>query len=150
MTIIKQRNSLLNQLPSFFDAFLSNEALNWGQSNYSDTNTTIPAINIKETGNHYEVELAAPGMHKNDFKIQLDGNVLTITSEKSLTREESKEVRYTLREFSYQSFQRRFNLQKDVVDADRIEAKYQDGVLQLIIPKKEAAKQMEPRLIEVA
>ena len=118
-------------------------------SNFSDTNTTIPAVNIKETSDNYEVEVAAPGMTKKDFRLVLEGNVLTISSEKETQKEQSEDVRYTSREFSYQSFSRTFTLQKDVVDTEKIQAKYEDGVLHLLIPKKEQAKQKQPKLIEI-
>jgi len=150
MTIVKRNGHLLNNFPALFDDFLNRDIFNWGLTNFSDTNTSIPAVNIKETNDNYEVEVAAPGMTKKDFKVQLDGNMLTISSERTTEKEEKEDVRYAIREFSYQSFSRSFNLQKDVVDTERIEAKYEDGVLHLLIPKKEQAKQKQPRLIEIA
>src|SRR5690606_1172642 len=108
----------------------------------------IPKVNIKETPENFEVEVAAPGMDKKDFKIELNGNMLTISSEKSNEQTENNEdSKYFRRELSYESFQRTFNLQKDVVDSDRIEARYQNGMLQLTIPKKEEAKQKPPKQI---
>ena len=150
MTIVKRNGNLLNHFPTLFDDLLSRDFFNWGSSNYSDTNTTIPAVNIKETAENYEVEVAAPGMSKKDFRVQLEGNVLTISSEKTSEREEKDDVKYFSREFSYQSFSRTFNLQKDVVDTEKIAAKYEDGVLHLLIPKKEQAKQKPPRMIEIS
>lgn len=148
MTLTKRNGS---SLPMLFDDFFNRDLFNWGQSNYSDTNTTIPATNIRETNDSYEVEVAAPGMAKKDFKIQLDGNTLTISSEKTSENTQSKEEgRYYLKEFSYQSFYRNFQLQKDVVDVDNIKAGYEDGVLKLHIPKQEHAKQKQPKLIEVS
>lgn len=150
MTIVKRNGSLLNRFPTLFDNFLNRDIFDWGMSNFSDTNTTIPAVNIKETADNYEVEVAAPGMTKKDFKVQLDGNMLVISSEKTNEKEPSENERYTSREFSYQSFSRTFNLQKDVVDTENIQARYEDGVLHLVIPKKEHAKQTQPRMIEIA
>ncbi|TMI81036.1 MAG: Hsp20/alpha crystallin family protein [Bacteroidetes bacterium] len=153
MSSLIKRNR--NLLPSFSrvwddDDFFS-RGLNWGVSNFSDTGTTVPAINIRETGNSYEVEMAAPGMNKEDFKVELDNNILTISSEKSDEREEGGEnEKYSRREFSYQSFQRSFSLPKEVVDEDKIQARYRDGVLNLTIPKKEQAKQKPPRKIQIA
>ena len=95
------------------------------------------------------VEMAAPGMSKSDFTIQLEDNKLTITSEKKAEKEQNEEDRYMKREFSYQSFQRTFQLQKDVVDADKIAATYENGVLHLVIPKKDEARQKPPRMIEI-
>jgi HSP20 family protein len=152
MKLAKRNSNLLNSFPALFDDFFNRDLFDWGQTNFSNTNTTIPAINMKETNGHYEVELAAPGMSKKDFTIQLEDNVLTIRSEKTTENNgnENENGRYISREFSYQSFQRSFTLQKEVVDADKIEARYEDGVLHLLIPKKEEAKRKEPRLIAVA
>ncbi len=150
MTLVKRNGSLLNPLPMLLDDFFNQDLFNWGNSNFSHTNTTIPAVNIKETTENYEVEVAAPGMTKNDFKVELDGNTLTISSEKTNRREENEGERYARKEFSYQSFQRTFTLHKDVVDIDKIQAKYENGLLHLIIPKKEEAKQKPPRLIRIS
>ena len=150
MTIVKRNGNLQSHFPTLFDDLFNRDIFNWGLSNYSDTNTTIPAVNIKESAENYEVEVAAPGMTKKDFTVQLDGNMLTISSERASQKEGNEEVRYTTREFSYQSFSRTFNLLKDVVDTEKIEAKYEDGVLHLLIPKKETAKQKQPRLIEIS
>ncbi len=131
-----------------FDNF-NRELLNWDNKNYSSTSTTVPAVNIKENGDTFEVEVAAPGMAKDDFKVTLDGNLLTISSAKQEENEEHKD-NYTRREFSYQSFQRSFELQKEVVDQDNIQARYENGMLRLTIPKKEEAKQKEPQMIEIS
>jgi len=150
MTIVKRNGNLLNQFPTLFDDFLNRDIFNWGLTNFSNSNTTIPAVNIRETADNYEVEMAAPGMNKKDFKIQLEGNMLTIASEKSTGKEEKDDLKYISREFSYLSFSRTFNLQKDVVDTEKIQARYEDGVLHLLIPKKEHVKQKQPKLIEIA
>jgi len=150
MTLVKRNGNLLNPLPLLFDDFFNRDLFNWGNSNFSDTNTTIPAVNIKETAENYEVEVAAPGMTKKDFKIELDGNNLTISSERSQQKEDREDERYSRKEFSYQSFQRTFTLQKDVVDIDGIQAKYENGLLHLLIPKKEEVKQKPPRLIQIS
>src|SRR5665647_2843979 len=112
MKLLKGNGNHLNQMPLLFADFFNRDFFNWGISNFSDTNTTIPGVNIKETGENYEVEVAAPGMSKNDFRIQLDGNILTISSEKSDEQEEKEDQKYSRKEFSYQSFLRTFNLSK--------------------------------------
>jgi HSP20 family protein len=150
MSLVKKNGSRLNALPMLFDDFFSREIFDWKNSNFSNTSTTIPAVNIKETPEHYEVEVAAPGMTKKDFNLELDGNILTISSERQSQREENESERYSLREFSYQSFQRTFTLQKEVVDVEKIEAKYENGILRLLIPKKEEARQKPPRQIRIA
>jgi HSP20 family protein len=79
MSLIR-RDDNFTTMP-FFNDFISKDLWNWGLSNNSTTNTTIPAVNIRETSENFEVEMAAPGMNKEDFRINLDNNVLTITSE---------------------------------------------------------------------
>jgi HSP20 family protein len=135
--------------PGLFDDFFTTDFRNWGLSNNSSTNTTLPAVNIRETNENFVVEMAAPGMNKEDFKVELDGNRLTISSEKADENEMSEGEKYSRREFSYQSFQRSFQLPKEVVDADKIEARYEHGVLHLVIPKKEEAKKRPPKMIQI-
>ena len=146
MSIIR-KNRNLPSFSRFWDDDFSTR--DWGLSNFSSSESTLPAVNVKETKNNFEVEMAAPGMKKEDFKIELDGNMLTISSEKTEEYENKEDEKYSAREFSYQSFQRSFNLPKDVVDSDKIKAHYENGVLKLIIPKKEEAKQKPPRKIEI-
>lgn len=134
-------------MPDFFD--LTRDWLDWNNSNFSSTSSSIPAVNIRETSDSFEVEMAAPGMTKKDFRIELDNNLLTISSEKKQENEQKEGDRYTKREFSYQSFQRSFTLPKNVVDDDKIRARYEDGVLRLSIPKKEEAKPRPPKQIEI-
>lgn len=147
MSLTKWNNG--NTMTSLFDDVFTRDLLNWGLANNSTTNTTIPAVNIKETGDGFEVEMAAPGMQKEDFRVELDGNQLTISSEFESKNEMKEGERFTRREFSYQSFQRSFTLPKNVVDIDQIEARYENGVLRLLIPKREEARQKPPRMIEI-
>ncbi|GAB3278971.1 Hsp20/alpha crystallin family protein [Larkinella harenae] len=148
MSLIKRNGALPTAFPALFDDFFGRDLFNWNSRNFSSTQTSLPSVNIKETADAFEVEMAAPGMEKQDFKVELNGNQLTISSIKE-NREEKQEGGYTHREFSYQSFQRSFMLPKDVVDEDRIEARYENGVLHLAIPKKEDAKLKAPRRIEI-
>lgn len=148
MSLIKRNQDLFPAIPALFDDLFSRELFNWGNNNYSSTRTTLPAVNIKETADHFEVEVAAPGMEKKDFKIQLDGNTLTISSAKEQNNV-SNDMSYSRKEFSYQSFQRSFVLSKDVVDENGIIARYENGILHLTVPKKEEVKQKPPKLIEI-
>jgi len=150
MTTVKRNGTLYNQAPHLFDDFFKRDIFNWSLSNYSDTNTTIPAVNIKETADNYEVQVAAPGMTKSDFNVELEGNTLTISSEKQYEKEQEEDFRYTAKEFSYQSFSRTFTLQKEVVDTEKISATYENGMLNLTIPKKEEARYKGPRRIEIS
>lgn len=130
--------------PTLLDDFFRD----WSATNFSDTNTTLPAVNIKENEDQFTVEVAVPGVDKNDFQIDLDNNILTISSEKKAENEEVKD-NYTRREYSYQSFKRSFTLPKNVVDSDKIAATYKNGELVIAIPKREEAKPKPARLIEV-
>src|ERR1700712_2345645 len=123
MSLIKANGSRIPQFPALFDDFFGRELFNWGNSNFSSTSSTIPSVNIFETDDNFKVEVAAPGMDKKDFKITLDGSLLTIASSKE-SNNEVKDGRYTQQEFSYQSFQRSFQLPKEVVDENQIEARY--------------------------
>jgi HSP20 family protein len=145
--MLAKRNE--NYLPSFFDRFLNNELMDWGHSNFSSTNTSLPAVNVKETDDDFVIELAAPGMDKNDFKINFKNNVLTISSERKNQNEE-KTDNYTRKEFSYQSFQRSFTVSDNAVLGDKISAKYNNGILNITLPKREELKPQPEREIKIS
>lgn len=140
------RNS--NQVPSLFDRFFDGDLFDWSNRNFSNTNTTIPSVNIKENSDAFTVEVAAPGFEKGDFKIELNLNTLSISSEKKVENETKEGEMFTKREFSYQSFSRSFTLPQ-IADGDRIEANYQNGILTVLIPKREEAKPKPARMIEI-
>ncbi len=108
----------------------------------------VPAVNIKETDASFNLELAAPGLKKEDFNLELDNDVLTISAE--ITTDEALETteKFTRREFNYQSFKRVFTLPEEV-DESKISANYNQGVLNVFLPKKEEALPKEKRLIEI-
>ncbi|RUT69627.1 Hsp20/alpha crystallin family protein [Flavobacterium cupreum] len=150
MNLIKRNGSRLPALPRvFFDDVFGQDLFNWENSNFSTTRTTLPSVNIKETPERYEVEVAAPGMNREDFKVTLENGQLLISSVKE-NEVNTQQENFTRREFSYQSFQRSFVLPKNVVDEDNINARYENGILVLSIPKLEQAKQKEPKLIAIS
>jgi HSP20 family protein len=149
MTLIK-KNSFLPTLPQFFDDFFTRDIYDWGFQNNSSTNTTLPTVNIVENNEAFTVEMVAPGMEKKDFHIELNNEILTISSQREDKNEMKEGDRYTRREFSYQSFVRSFHLPKSVVDESKIVAKYENGMLRVSIPKKEEAKTLPPRKIAIA
>lgn len=106
----------------------------------------VPAVNVAETSEAYLVELAAPGLDKSDFKINVDGDVLTVSGEKR-TESADEDKKYSKREYSYTSFTRSFTLPESI-DNGKIAATYEDGILKLEIGKKEEAKAVS-KLIEV-
>ena len=136
-------------VPSFIDRFFNNDLMDWGTSNFSSTSTSLPAVNVKETDDDYFIEVAAPGMTKKDFKINFQNNVLTISSEKQNENEESDDS-YTRKEFSYQSFQRSFTVPGNDVDSDKISASYNDGILNIKLPKREEVKPKPAREIKIS
>lgn len=121
--------------PIFNDSFLSDRFI-----------ARVPAVNVAETSEAYHIEVAAPGLDKGDFKLNIDGEVLTISAEKK-TENTNESKKYSKREYSYTSFTRSFTLPESI-DHNSIDANYKDGVLQVVIGKKEEAK-VASRLIEV-
>jgi HSP20 family protein len=126
------------RIPSVFNDFFKPWNEWFDDSGFLGKTMNVPAVNITEHKNEYMVELAVPGMKKDDFKIDVDGNMLTISSEKEESSEE-KEKKFTRKEYSYSSFSRSFTL-PDEINLEKIEAKYEDGVLKLVLPRREEAK----------
>lgn len=150
MAIIRSSDFFQPSLPSLFSNFLRGDMWDWMNSNFSSGNSTLPAINIKETENEYILEVAAPGMKKEDFKIRMENGMLTIYSEKQEEIEnQDKKGAYSRREFNYQSFQRSFSIPEDMVDGENIQARYHDGILDIRLPKKEEVKPKPAREISI-
>lgn len=118
--------------PSIFDDFFKP----WNEwfSDRKGLVNTVPAVNVTETDGKYQVMLAAPGLKKEDFHIDVDGNLVTISAE-TKTEKEEKEEQFTRKEYNYNSFSRTFTLPENI-DRDKIEARYENGELKLVLPKK--------------
>ncbi|GAB3795586.1 Hsp20/alpha crystallin family protein [Spirosoma humi] len=112
--------------------------------------TNIPAVNVVEHQNGFRIEVAAPGLKKKDFKLNLNHNNLTISASQETQQEEGEKgsEKYIRREFSYSSFQRTFTLPTSI-DAERIQASYSDGLLKIEVPKREEARVKPPRQIDI-
>jgi HSP20 family protein len=106
-----------------------------------------PAVNVRETDDNYEIRMAAPGLEKSDFKIDINGSLISISAEKDEKREE-KEEGYSRREYSYSSFSRSFTLPENI-EKDKIDATYVNGELKLSLPKREDAKKVSHQKINV-
>ena len=145
MALVRTNYRSLNNL---FDDFFGTEMDDWRRQNFSASNTTLPKVNILEDDDGFKVEMAAPGMEKSDFNIEVDNNILTISSEKK-DEFAGKVLKYSRLEFSYQSFQRSFTL-PDEADGNKIQATYKNGILKISIPKKEEAKPKPPRSISIS
>ena len=133
-------NDIFRPWESLFD-------LNGGSLISHLRSVSIPAANIVENKDNYEVNLAAPGMKKDDFNIDVEGNVLTISAEKEEKKEE-KDERYSRKEFNYASFSRSFTLPEGV-NKEKIDASYENGLLRLSLPKTEEAKKLSAKHITV-
>ncbi|HYC85112.1 MAG TPA: Hsp20/alpha crystallin family protein [Chryseosolibacter sp.] len=148
-SLVKSNGDLFPAIPSLLDNFFGRDWLDSTMANWRTVDASLPAVNVRETNDDYTIEVAAPGMKRNDFKIELDNDVLTISSQREDSREE-KDGNYTRREFSYQSFQRSFSLPQNRVKSDEIQAKYVDGILRITVPKTEDAKAKPAKQIAVA
>ena len=135
-----------NNLPSFVDEFFGDDLFN--RFFNENENVTVPSVNIKEGKEEFSIEVAAPGLDKKDFKVDLNNNVLEISSEKEF-KEESKDEKVMRREFRYSSFKRTFTL-PDTADTDKIKASYKDGILSINIPKKDEAKVKPVKQISIS
>jgi HSP20 family protein len=140
MSIVKRNNLVF---PSLMDEILKPDWFG-GLENYKGT---LPPVNIQETETGFELELSVPGRKKEDFNVEIDEHILTITSE-TKKAEEVKEENYTRKEFSYSSFKRAFTL-PETVNEEGIKASYENGILSFAIPKKEEALPKPKRFIEI-
>lgn len=143
MNLIRLNQNPVNFLSDLMEDFEKNLIFR-SQENRS----AIPSVNIREVEDHFILDMAAPGLRKEDFKINLENNVLSITSE-SKKEEEEKNEKYTRKEFNYSSFCRSFSLPKSI-DLDKIKADYKDGILTIALPKREEAKVALNREISIS
>jgi HSP20 family protein len=141
-TLVKTHFANPSYVNGFFGKDLFNELANPAFSG------SVPAVNVVENKEGFRIEVAAPGLQKSDFKLNLEKNQLTISAQKEQKEEETNE-KYTRREFKYSSFQRTFTLPNSI-DGDKIEATYNEGVLNIALPKREEAKEKPARAIEIA
>jgi len=130
------------RFPALFDDFFRpwNEWFD-NDSNFLGRTGRIPSVNITENKDEYNVSLAVPGMKKDDFKIDLSGNLLTVSCEKE-EKKKGKDGQYSHEEYNYSSFTRSFTLPEDV-DKENIDAHYEDGVLNIKLSKKEEARKIK-------
>jgi HSP20 family protein len=147
-TLVKSNGNLFPSMPSMFDDFFTRDFFHLTNVNQGET---LPAVNIQETTDKFILELAAPGMVKEDFKIELNNNNLVITAQRE-NKVDDKDERgnYTRKEFSYQRFSRSFRLPETKVEADNISAKYENGILKVNIPKQANSLANSSRRIEIS
>lgn len=125
----------LSKFPSLFGDWFENDAFFSPENFFKGINRSLPAANVKENDKAFHIELAVPGFKKEDIKVQVEGDMLNVSAE---TRSEKKDEneKYNRREFSYSSFARSFRLPESV-QQDNISAKYENGILELVVAKKE-------------
>ncbi|MFM2019383.1 MAG: hypothetical protein RL007_3039 [Bacteroidota bacterium] len=132
-------NSFFDNFPTVFDDLLAGKSI----SGFT------PSVNVSETEKNWHIEVAAPGLKKEDFKINLEKDMLTISAEMK-TEEKKEEKNYSRREFTYGSFTRSFRVRENSVDAENIAARYDNGILQIDLPKKSAEAAKNTREIRIA
>ncbi|EIJ37230.1 molecular chaperone (small heat shock protein) [Galbibacter orientalis DSM 19592] len=143
MSLVKRNNVMF---PTFFDEVLNPDWFGGMENKKS----FVPAVNILENDKGFSLALAVPGFKKEDFKIEVDKEVLTVSAEVKTEKEsEDKTEMYSRKEFSFSSFKRLFTLPK-TVNSDEINATYEAGVLTLTLPKKDEALPKPKRLIDIA
>ena len=150
MTLARRTNNWFPSFPSLIDRFFEGDLMDMNSSGFAAENSTLPAVNVKENENEYQVEVAAPGLKKSDFNLNYDNGRLIISSEKKSEHEEKDGDRVTRREFSYQSFSRSFAIPENSVNADKIAAKYENGILKVVLPKREEARMKPARQIKIS
>lgn len=134
---------------SFFDDFTGRDLLDWTDRSFSTMASNLPSVNLKETDKKIEIELAAPGLKKEDFKVEVENNMISISSEKEEEKEETrKKNNYYRKEFNYQAFRRSFTL-PDYADENKINANYKDGILHVEIAKKEGTQKSIAKTIAI-
>jgi HSP20 family protein len=144
MNLVRKNNNVW--FPSLLDEFFKPD---W-MGGLEQRTTVIPAVNIKEAEDHFDLELSVPGFKKDDINIEVNENILTISSTVETSSEDKDEKgNYTRREFSRSSFKRSFTL-PETINEDGINANYEDGILTLTLPKKEEALPKPKRLIEIS
>jgi len=137
MTLVKVNNPIAKSFDGFFNEFLNDFPAGFGKTMREDF-LSFPPVNIIEKADHYHLELSAPGMEKSDFTISLDGNTLTISGNRKEEKTES-DHKMIRREFTCKNFKRSFTVD-DKIDAGNINARYENGILVLNLPKKEEVK----------
>ncbi len=136
-----------NNLPSLIDDIFGHS---WFENTAENAGRTItPAVNVFENNDDIRIEVAAPGLKKEDFRLDLNQRVLSISAEKASEQNENEQGKFIRREFSYSSFCRTFALPSSV-NAEKITAKYEGGILTVQLPKKEEAKVMPARQIAIS
>jgi HSP20 family protein len=148
MTLVRRFNNQTPEIANVFDDFFGGNF--FGAPATNARRTSMPAVNVMENEDEYVIEVAAPGMKKDDFKVEVNNGVLSISAEMEEKGEQKNDEKgYTRREFCYSSFNRSFAIPKSEVDEGKIDASYKDGLLKIKLQKREEVKPRPARLIEI-
>lgn len=147
MKLVRRINSQTPETNQWFNHFFGHDFY-LEPEQFFGKNQHQPKVNIKETEDSYQIDVAAPGHEKKDFNVELDNNVLSISVEKESTKKDEN-TRYSHCEFNYNSFKRSFTLPKGKVKESNIVAKYNNGILNIEIPKTEEAKPKPKRILDI-
>lgn len=145
MTLLA-KSPLLPNLSTFYNEFFENDQP-WGLDFDNVWLRRVPSANVIENEKEFVIELAVPGMNRDDFHVDVENGQLIISSEKKAEKVEEKE-NYTRKEFNYNSFSRSFML-PDAIDPEKIKAKYENGLLRLLLPKKPEAMKLRKKAITI-
>lgn len=143
MTLIRRFNNQYPNINTMFEDF-------FGENAYTQAtqNRTTPAINVRENEDEYNIEVAAPGLKKENFKVEVNNSVLTISYEDEV-KKEVEEQNFTRKEFAYTNFCRSFSIPRTEVDDSKINAEYKDGILSVKLQKREEIKPKPARMISI-
>jgi HSP20 family protein len=142
------KSNLLPTVSRFFEDDWNN-LFDWTGRNFKSFHTTLPAVNIVHEKDYVLIQMAVPGMRKEDINVNLSNNILTISGKSESQIKQNNGDNFSLREFNYNSFDRSFNLNDSDLDDQKIEANYKDGILSIRLEKKEEAKEISPVTIPV-
>ncbi len=145
MTLVRRFNNPRPEIANFFDDFFGGDMFS---PRATMGHRTVPAVNVQETEDDYQIEVAAPGLKKDDFKVEVNNNVLTISCEKEDSSED-KGKGFSRREFCYTGFSRSFAIPRNEVDESKIDASYKDGILKITLHKREEVKPKPARMITI-
>ncbi|HEX6891020.1 MAG TPA: Hsp20/alpha crystallin family protein [Chryseolinea sp.] len=143
--LAKSNGSLFPAIPTLFDDIINKDWLDSSLTAWA----ALPVANVRETNEAFVIEVAAPGMRRDDFKVELQDNVLSISADvhESYSKADNN---YARREFSYQSFHRRFKLADDIVERSKVSARFNNGILFITVAKRENAKAKPSKVIAVS
>lgn len=142
------KSNLLPTVSRFFEDDWNN-IFDWTNRNFKPVQFTLPYVNIVHEKDHISIQMAVPGINREDINVELKNNILSITGKSEIQENTNGDSNYSVREFNYSSFHRSFNLNDSDVDDQKIKANYKDGILSIRLEKKEEAKEKSPVQIPI-